>query len=311
MRFPFLTACWLSLYFFGGALSNPSSKKANPSRLPTIKTSDGIHLTYNQTGPPHGPPLLFIPGWRQAAIEWHKQATYFSSVGFRVITFDLRGHGDSEEPEFGYRISRYAADLEDVLVGLNLRKVSLVGHSMGCSIIWAWWDTYSGFSSSRERVKKLVLVDQPAVTGRNPEWTDDEAARFGAVFTPDAVYRLAANISEELAPLVKGMFTPAVSEGDLAWVLEQNRKMSDANSGVLLRDHALNDWRDVLPRITKPSLVTAGEVSLFPPKGVEWVADQIPGAEKYTFSKEEKGSHFVFWENPGGFNKVVEKFLRK
>lgn len=299
MRFPLLLS--LALQFLG-ALSK------SPSRLPTIKTSDGIHLTYNQTGPKNGSPLLFITGWRQAAIEWHKQATYFSSAGFRVTTFDLRGHGDSEEPPFGYRVSRYAADLEDLLTELDLKKVTVIGHSMGCSIAWAWWDQYP---SSHGRVAKFVFVDQPAVTARNPEWTDEQAAQVSAVFTPAAVYALAANMSAELAPLVRGMFTPAVSESDFQWVLEQNRKMSDATSAALLRDHALNDWRDVLPRITKPSLVIAGEVSVFPPRGVEWVAGQIPGAERYTFSRGEKGSHFVFWENPARFNEVVEGFVRK
>lgn len=274
----------------------------------TLVTSDNIRLTYTQTGPPSGPPILFIPGWRQAAIEWRKQSAYFSSAGFRVTTFDMRGHGESEEPAFGYRISRFAADLDDLLTHLNLRNLTIIGHSMGCSVAWAWWDQYP---SSHKRVAKFVFVDQAAAMVKNPAWTDEYAAQISAIFTPLDLFALANDISNQLEPLVTGMFTPVVSATDLEWVLAQNRKMSDANSAALLVDHSFADWRDVLPRITVKSLVLAGEVSVFPPRGVEWVAQQIPGAESYTFTKAEKGSHFAFWENPERFNEVVEAFLRK
>lgn len=145
---------------------------------------------------------------------------------------------------------------------------------------------------------------------RDPRWTDQEAEGLAAIFTPEAVYNLAANMATQLEPLVKSMFTPSVREEDLQWVLEENRKMSDGNAAVLLADHAFRDWRDVLGRIDVRTLVVAGEASVFPAKGVEWVAEQIKGAERVTFKREEEGSHFVFWENPEGFNAVVERFLR-
>lgn len=280
----------------------------NQPQPPTIKTGDGVRLHYNQTGPPSGQQLLFITGWRQAAVEWRKQADYFSSVGFRVTTFDLRGHGDSEEPDFGYRISRFAADLHDVLTQLNLKDVTIVGHSMGCSIAWAWWDQYP---DARKRIAKLVLVDQAAVMVADPHWTDAQAAQLSAIFTPGAAYDLAADMTAQLAPLVKGMFTASVSDSDYEWVLAQNKKMSDAHSAALFLDHAFKDWRDVLPRITVPTFVIAGAASIFPPAGIEWVATQIPGAQQYTFTAAEKGSHFVFWENSDKFNSLVKDFVTR
>jgi non-heme chloroperoxidase len=274
----------------------------------SVKTGDGVRLQYSQTGPPSGQQLLFLTGWRQAALEWRKQTDYFSSAGFRVTALDFRGHGESEEPDFGYRVSRFAADLNDVLTQLNLKKVTIIGHSMGCSVAWAWWDQYP---EARKRVAKFVFVDQAATTVKDPHWTDEQAADLAAIFTPNTPYDLAADMAEQLGPLVRSMFTPNVSESDFEWVLSQNKKMSDAHSGTLLIDHASKDWRDVLPRITVPSLVIAGAVSVFPAKGIEGVARQIPGAESYTFTAEEKGSHFMFWENPERFNQVVEAFVTK
>ena len=271
-----------------------------------LKTGDGVRLHYNQTGPRDGQQLLFITGWRQAAVEWRKQVEYFSSAGFRVTTFDFRGHGDSDEPDFGYRISRFAADLNDVLTQLNLKNVTIIGHSMGCSVTWAWWDQYP---DTHKRIAKLVFVDQSANLVKDPHWTDAQAAQISAIFTPGAVYDLAADMPAQLAPFVRSMFTPSISESDYEWVLSQNKKMSDAHAATLIIDHAFRDWRDVLPRITVPTLALGGELSISPPAGIEWIATQIPGAQHYIFTAAEKGSHFMFWENPERFNSVVKGFL--
>ncbi|KXX80968.1 AB hydrolase superfamily protein YdjP [Madurella mycetomatis] len=298
MRLPLLLTSALQL--FGASM-------ALEQRTGTIQTGDGVHLKYTQSGPRGGYQILFIPGWRQAAAEWRKQVEYFAGAGFRVTTYDMRGHGESEKPNFGYRISRFAADLNDLLRELRLRDVTIVGHSMGSSVAWAWWDQYP---DARNRLSSLVVADQAAVMVRDPHWTDEQAAALSAIFTPDQVYDIAADMSAQTPGLVRSMFTESVSEADYEWVLSQNAKMSDANAAALLLDHAFQDWRDVLPRITVPTLALAGNASIFPPAGVEWVASQIPRGEHYTFSTEEKGSHFAFWENPERFNAVVEDFLR-
>lgn len=309
MRLPtLLLTLTLQMMLTGTTSANPATPPA--PKIGTIKTSDGISLTYNQTGPASksAQNLLFITGWRQAAIEWHKQADYFASAGFRVTTYDMRGHGSSGKPSFGYRISRFASDLDDLLTSLNLKDVTLVGHSMGCSVTWAWWDQ---FASSRSRVSHIVLVDQASAMVADPTWPAGLAANLSAIFTPEAVYATAADIGNQLSPLVKSMFTPQASPSDIEWVLSQNLKMSDANSASLLIDHAFRDWRDVLPRITVPTLVIGGDVSIFPPAGIKYVASQIPKAKSYIFSAAERGSHFMFWENPAKFNELVREFVTK
>ena len=87
--------------------------------------------------------------------------------------------------------------------------------------------------------------------------------------------------------------------------------MSDEAASALLRDHASNDWRDVLPRLDVPALVVAAEGSVFPTEGLRWVSEQIPRGKFIAFDKEEGGSHFMFYENPEKFNGVVEEFLKQ
>lgn len=298
----------LFVFAFQALLASPLSYSLSIGGMATgtITTGDGVSLAYNQTGPSHGKNVLLIPGWRQSAAEWKKQVEYFSAAGFRVTTYDMRGHGDSAKPNFGYRVTRFAADLNDLLTQLQLKDLTIVSHSMGCSVTWAFWDQYP---SSRKRIQKLVLVDQPADIVIDPNWSEEKVKQLGAIFTPEAVFNTAYDMAAQTPPLVKSMFTSSVSEADYDWVLAQNQKMSDANAATLLIDHAFKDWRDVLPRINVPTFVIGGAASIFPSTGIEWVASQIPGAQHYIFSAKEKGSHFMFWENPAKFNSLVKSFI--
>ena len=69
---------------------------------------------------------------------------------------DLRGHGESGKPSYGYRISRLAMDVKQLLDALELEDVTLLGWSMGCSVVWSYWDLFRG-----HRLSKLILVDEP------------------------------------------------------------------------------------------------------------------------------------------------------
>ena len=278
------------------------------STIGKVTTSDGVQLSYIQAGPANGQQLLFIPGWRQTAAAWRKQIDYFSLAGYQVTAYDHRGHGDSEKPTFGYRISRLAADLNDLINTLNLSNVSIIGHSMGSSVTWALWDQYP---EQHSRIHRFVVADQSSVLVQDPTWTQTERDIWSAaLFSPSQVYTFSANMSNELEPFVTSMFTSSISGSELEWFIAQNEKMSDENAATLLINHAFMDWRDVLPRIVDvPVLVLSGDASLNNATGINWAAEQIPGAVKYTFTREEKGSHFVFWENPERFNQVVREFV--
>lgn len=272
----------------------------------TITTNDGVTLRYVQSG--SGPDLLLVHGWSQTAAQWRKQIDEFSHT-HRVTAIDLRGHGESSKPDYGYRISRLAADLNDLLEALDLTDVTIMAHSMGCSITWAYWDLFTG-----RRIAKLVLVDQPAVLSADHTWDEGRAAEVGAIFTAAAVFDIAAALrgpdgAANSADLVSTMKTSAMTAEDFEWIMENNLKLPRRHGGTLLIDHVAADWRDVLPRIDVPTLVIGGAVSVFPASGIQWIASQIPGATLRIFDETEAGSHFIFWENADAFNAVVRQFL--
>lgn len=222
----------------------------------------------------------------------------------------MRGHGDSAKLDSGYRLSRFGADLNDVINSLSLCGVSIAAHSMDLAVAWAFWDQYP---AQRRQVSRFAIDDQSSVLVQDPTWTRAQSNTWSAaLFSPAEVCKFSANLTNELVPFIKSMFTSSVSQSDLYWMIKQNRKMSDAHAATLLINHAFMDWRDVLPRIDTPALVLAGDrgdASLNNATGITWAASQIPGAQKYIFTKAENGSHFAIWENLELFNQVVEKFV--
>lgn len=281
-----------------------------PNPTNSITTSDGIVLRYIQTGPPSAPTLVLIPGWAQTAAQFQKQISHFRR-SHNVISYDHRGQGESDKPAFGYRVARLAADLNDLVLQLDLKDMTLVGHSMGCSVIWAYW---SLFAESRKRIGKLVFVDQSSCMTADPSWSEEDAVAVAAAFKVGVVQQMAAELRGPdalamLTGLLRSFFTSSVSEEDVQYTVQQNLKMSFENAATLLVEHAGNDWRDVLPTIGVPTLVIGAETSIFGSEGLRYIAGKIKGAELRIFSKEEKGNHFMFWENPDLFNRVVEMFL--
>ncbi|KAI1401528.1 alpha/beta-hydrolase [Hypoxylon fuscum] len=275
----------------------------------TITTiPDGVKLRYSQEGPSSGPNLVFIPGWAQTAAQFKKQVEHFKTK-YRVTTYDHRGHGDSEKPAHGYRVTRLAADLENLLVQLDLRDVTLIGHSMGSSVIWAHWDLYA-----HDRIAKVVLVDQPSAMTANPAWSPAQIAEAGAVFSEAQKFEVANALrspqwKDMWVGMAKGFFTPDFDAADFEWMLQMSTKQPPEIGAAMILNHASMDWRDVIPLINVPTLVVGGKASLVPPQAVEWIAKQIPGARLEIFEKEERGSHFMFWENPEKFNRILDEFL--
>ncbi len=271
-------------------------------------TSDGVKLSYLESG--RGRPIVMIPGWSQTAAMFQDQITAFSE-NYRVIAVDMRGHGDSDKPKHGYRMSRLATDLHELLDGLGLSNATLVGHSMGCSVIWAHWDLYG-----KHRTGSMILIDQAPYTTIPPGMSDAEKADAGAVFTPQALFDTAAALSgadgeKTTAGLVNGMFfTKAYPAQKLEYALAQNLKFPRKEAAKLLVDHCVQDWRDTINRINVPTLVVGGKGSFFTPASQAWIASKIPGAKVEIFEVDEGGSHFMFMENPTKFNKIALNFLK-
>lgn len=100
----------------------------------TVTAPDGIKLAVQESGNPQGPAIVFIHGLLGSRLNWEKQTSSPELQRYRMITYDLRGHGLSEKPENPDAYTdgrRYADDLAAVLKTIGAKKPVLVGWSLG------------------------------------------------------------------------------------------------------------------------------------------------------------------------------------
>jgi non-heme chloroperoxidase len=132
--------------------------------MSTFCTSDGVNLSYIEDGK-GGHPVVLIQGYTGPAASWALTTDALVAVGYRVIAFDRRCHGESETPVFGQRMARHGRDVGELLEHLGLNDVTLVGASMGGNAIWAYVDQFGP-----DRLRAIVIADQTPKMLNSPDW---------------------------------------------------------------------------------------------------------------------------------------------
>lgn len=116
-----------------------------------IKTQEGAHIFYKDWG--EGDPVIFSHGWPLTADAWDSQMLYLLDRGYRVIAHDRRGHGRSEQTWRGSTMDQYADDLGDLIKQLNLKNLTLIGHSTGGGEVVRYLSRHGS-----DRVSKAILI---------------------------------------------------------------------------------------------------------------------------------------------------------
>ena len=126
---------------------------------------NGINLAFNDHGT--GAPIVFLHAFPMNRAMWEPQERELSTR-FRVITIDLRGHGESDAPLWHYSLDQAADDIGGLLDALSIRQAVFVGLSMGGYILFAFYRKYA------DRVIGLVFAD----TRAQADTAEGRAGRF-------------------------------------------------------------------------------------------------------------------------------------
>ncbi|MBE3041910.1 alpha/beta hydrolase [Candidatus Bathyarchaeota archaeon] len=136
-----------------------------------LNLRDGAQLYYNDWGNKTGTTVVFSHGWPLNSDSWENQMFFLGSRGYRVIAHDRRGHGRSSQPWDGNDMNTYADDLSELFEHLDLKDVTMVGHSTGGGEVARFIGRHG-----TARVKKAVLVGSvtPLMvkTTANPDGTE-------------------------------------------------------------------------------------------------------------------------------------------
>jgi non-heme chloroperoxidase len=224
-----------------------------------IKTRDGVGLFVKDTGG-SGRAVVMTHAWPLNADIWDYQAKKLSSAGFRVITYDRRGFGRSDQPSGGYDFDTFADDLA-VIEQTGVRDVTLVGYSMGGGEVVRYFSRYNG-----RNVVKAGLVGAAAHyllrTENNPIGID------GAIF--DGIKQgVQGDRKTYLGNLLRDVFldakrpatnavTPEIVEATLAMAMQA----SAAATVACVDAFARTDFRPELAAVKVPTLVLHGTADI-------------------------------------------------
>lgn len=272
--------------------------------MPYFVTDDNNRIYYEERG--RGEPLVFIHGWTCSRRFFKHQVPEFSKK-YRVITYDLRGHGDSdrsERTETGMSLSRFATDLYQLIDYLELKDVNLCGWSMGTSILLNYVRLFGCGN-----IKSMSFIDMTPKLLTDSEWDLGQSGDFD----------LQANLkfSEVIStnwPLACKLFVPNIFHKGcdqtselFQWVMQQSLQNTPHCMLNMWLAMAVNDYRDVLPSISVPVfLAYSGDGLLYFPRHGEYMKQHIKNATLDIFPG---CGHGLFFENPEKFNADYSAFL--
>jgi len=253
---------------------------------------NGISIAYSDEGT--GLPIVFLHAFPLNRTMWATQEKALSSQ-FRIITIDLRGHGESDAPLWRYTLDQSADDVSTLLDHLGIQRALFVGLSMGGYILFAFYRKHAA------RVKGLVLADTRAQA-------DTEEGRDGRFRMAQTAYKKGPSAIADL--MIPKLLSPQTIEKrpDL---VQQVRAMIENNqiSGIAGDLMAMAERPDSVPllsQITCPAQIIVGELDqATPPSDAKLMADQIPNA---SLAVVPRAAHLANLEQPEAFNQIIAIF---
>jgi len=250
-----------------------------------IKTGDGTQLYFKDWG--KGKPVLFSHGWPLDADMWDNQLNFLAENGYRVIAFDRRGFGRSDQPWTGYDYDTFASDINDLVNSLDLQNVTLVGFSMGGGDVTRYINNYGS-----ARVDGLVLLG--AVTPAFGQFDDFPQGVEASVF--DGIL---AGLRQDRAQFISDFAVPfygtnagqAVSAGVLTQTLNVALLASLKGTLDCVKAFSTTDFRPDMAKIDVPSLIIHGsndQVVPFESTG-KLAAEMIEGAQLKVYDNAPHG----------------------
>ncbi|MER7457208.1 alpha/beta hydrolase [Micromonospora sp. NPDC126480] len=267
------------------------------------ENSAPIDLYYEDHG--SGQPIVLIHGFPFNGATWEKLSIPLLNAGYRVITYDRRGFGNSAQPTFGYDYDTFAADLDVLMSELDLRNAILVGHSMGTGEVTRYLGAYGS-----DRVQRAVLLAPLAPyllqTPDNPEGVEKGLFQgFQQAIIDD---RFAY-----LTQFCEAFFNYSENKGKLVseeafrahWEIGARASAKGTHDSV---DAWQTDFRGDLPNIDVPVLIVQGDkdnVLPYPKTGAR-LHPMLPGSQLVTL----KGApHGTPWTNAPEVSKAIMEFI--
>ena len=268
-----------------------------------VRGGGGLRLHVREWGKADGPPILFIHGWSQNHLCWDRQYDSALADEFRLVAYDLRGHGMSEAPlEPGHYTDGklWAEDVAAIIEELHLDRPVLVGWSYGAFVICDYVRVYG-----QDRIAAIDFVEGAVKMGE---------AAFGTLIGPGFLDHFVGATANDLPTNIAAMrsFVHAcvvkpVPDDDLETAVCWNIVVpAPIRANLAAREI---DCDDVLAALEVPLLVTQGRAdAVVLPTMAEHVLATCPTAEASWY---DGVGHVPHLEEPERFNRELAALTRR
>lgn len=253
----------------------------------------GLDIAYRRAG--SGPVLLMLHGIGGAAAQWRAQLEGLADE-FTAVAWDTPGYGDSDDPDGDWRMADYAERLAALIDHLSPEPVHFLGQSWGGLLAQEFYRHYP------ERVRSLILSDTFAGSVVRPEAERNAIlqGRLDAVATKSPAEMAAARL-----PMLVPDDAPESVKQEIETMLAAIHPNGYRQAAIALH---YTDFLDLLPAISVPTLVIAGEHDrVVAMEHSRQLADGIPGARLEVIPG---AGHLSNQQKPDEYNAIVRRFLR-
>jgi non-heme chloroperoxidase len=262
----------------------------------TVKTPDGLTISAQEWGNPAGPEILFIHGFSQSHLSWMRQVEGDLAKEFRIVTYDLRGHGNSDKPldAARYRDSKaWGDEVQAVIDAAGFKRPVLVGWSYAGRVISDYVATHGA-----GQLAGINFVDAPIKV--DPALIGDNLKNLPLMASEDLVTNITATRT-----FLHGCFSKQPSADEYETMLAFNMMvLPKVRAGLSGRPL---DATELMSKLKLPVLVTHGAEDRNARLGAgQYTASVIPGAK---LSVYEGIGHSPFYEDAPRFNTELAAFV--
>ncbi|MBU3079228.1 alpha/beta fold hydrolase [Sphingomonas quercus] len=255
--------------------------------MPYVDARDGTKLHVKDMGT--GEPVLLIHGWPLTGDMFEYQTLALLEAGYRVITYDRRGFGQSEHPATGYDYDMLADDLAAVIDGCGLDSVNLVGFSMGGGELARYLSRH-GAAKVRRAALVGAVVPYLRRADDNPHGVDESVLETMIAQVREDRFAFLRSFAKQFYGV--GFVSSPVSDALLDWSFLLGVMASPRATIECIKAFGYTDFRPDLPAFAGvPTLIMHGTADKVVPidASARAAAEGIPHAQLIEYEGEPHG----------------------
>ena len=268
-----------------------------------LKTTDGAHIYYEEYGTGHEQAILMVPGFLCTTKFFRRNAQVLSQE-YHVILMDPRGQGLSSKTLSGNTVERNARDIGELIGHLGLKKLVLLGWSVGSSVSLEY-----AVEMDPGRLAGLILVDGSLFPLSGEDWNKHRARAYNVQNWMDTYLPLYYEPQKFYDRFIERISNGLMSDEDRIWVGEECRKTLPWTALELHYDFCHTDNLPLLPRLSVPVCFFGGNSKAYGLQMLEEYSSRVTVPSRVCPFYES--GHLMFYYEADKFNACVRDFCRQ